>query len=342
VTAAQRFRVVFRADGSPSIGAGHVMRCLALAEALGRNPHSVGFAASAETFTTVAALRCAEWSHLVLTGGMECEPGIIARQWPNGVDVLVLDHYGRGASFERACRPWANRIVVLDDLADREHDADVLVNAGAGTALAYRGLVSDACRVLVGPQFAVVRDDFRRARADSLTRRDGRSVERILVGFGQTDPENATALALDALQLAGFSGEVDVVLGGAAPHLAQVRKKVAGRASLHIDTSDMPALLASADLAMGAAGTMAWERCCVGLPSIVVMTAENQRANVAELAKAGAILDAGLIDGNAIPRLRDALRRVLGGGALIELANRAAELVDGHGAERLLTAIGLA
>src|SRR5690606_9347581 len=117
--------VVFRADGGPSIGAGHVMRCLALASAFSEGGWRIGFAVSAGTKKSLPALVRGGHEIAILPDDEADEPAALARQWPDGADILVVDHYGRDAAFERACRPWARRVVVIDDLADRRHDADV-------------------------------------------------------------------------------------------------------------------------------------------------------------------------------------------------------------------------
>jgi UDP-2,4-diacetamido-2,4,6-trideoxy-beta-L-altropyranose hydrolase len=328
--------VVFRADAGPAIGAGHAVRCLALAAPFIEGGWAVGFAASAETFAAVAALEAAPVERMVLPAAAG-EEQAIARHWPE-IDLLVVDHYGRAAAFERACRGFAKRILAIDDLADREHDADVLVDAGAPANNAYRKLVPASCRVLVGPKHALVHPDFRRARGAALARRDGRAVKRVLVSFGQIDAANATVRALAALDAAGFAGAVDVVLGRAAPHLGAVRAMAAGRVRLHVDAPDMAALMSEADLAIGAGGGTAWERCCLGLPSILVTLADNQRGIIAIVAAAGAGVDAGPAGPNTERRIADALRLFLADGQRAAMAEAGAALVDGRGGERVLLA----
>jgi UDP-2,4-diacetamido-2,4,6-trideoxy-beta-L-altropyranose hydrolase len=334
-------RIVFRADAGLAIGAGHAMRCLALASHFIEGGWLVGFAASAETFTSVEALGSAPVERLEFKGAMQEEPKTLAQRWPK-VDVLVVDHYGRDAAFERACRAFAKRIVVIDDLADRKHDADVLVDGAAGSVAAYGDLVPASCRILAGPAYAVVHPEFRRSRERALAHCVGKAVERVLISFGQIDPKNATLQALAALEVAGFKGKVDVVLGRAAPHLDEVRAKAGGRVRLHVDAPNMAALMSEADLAVGAGGTTAWERCCLGLPSIIVTLADNQRHIVSAVSKAGAASDAGPLDGGLDRRIADALSDLAADGARrARMAKAGAALVDGRGSERVvLAAIG--
>ncbi len=318
------------------------MRCLTLASAFSNGGWQVGFACSQESFKSMPQLSNAGYDNLTLAGEAAGEPAALAARWPDGCDILVVDHYGRDAVFERACRLWAKRIVVVDDLADRQHEADVLVDSNAQSPAAYRELVPASCRILTGPSIAIVHPNFLLARDASLPRRDGRSISRILVSFGQIDPGNATALALDAIELTGFSGAVDVVLGQAAPHLAAIRRRAKHRITLHVNASNMPALMATSDLSIGAGGTTAFERCCLALPAIAVEIAANQRGVIAALSAEGAMISAGAQDFVTKEALADIIKQyLLEPSKLKTIASAAAALVDGRGADRIfLAAIG--
>lgn len=317
------------------------MRVLALAEEFLFGGWTVGIATGAETFATAPAVEKAAIEKLVVSVSREEEASALARRWPAGADVFVVDHYEREAAFEHACRPWAKRIVAIDDLADRRHDANVLIDA-ANPAAAYRGLVPGECEVLAGPDFAILHPEFRRVRAAALALRKDRPVQRILISFGQIDSPNATTRALATLDAAGFRGHVDVVLGPAAPHLAGVRAAARPNTHVHIGAGDMPKLMSEADIALGGGGVTAWERCCVGLPSIVVALAENQLQTIGVIAKAGAAINAGPIDDGTSERMGRALEEILSTVARRDAMARAgATLVDGQGARRvLITSIG--
>jgi UDP-2,4-diacetamido-2,4,6-trideoxy-beta-L-altropyranose hydrolase len=331
--------VIFRADASAALGAGHVMRCLALVSTFLANGWSVGFAATADTFATVPSLTAMN-EHLVLPAPAEQELAALASRWPGGADILVVDHYRRGAVFERACRSWARRIVVIDDLADRSHDADVLVDSSTRTADSYSQLVPTHCRVLVGSAFALIRPEFERERAAALARRDGRPVGGILVSFGLTDDQNATALALTALGLAGFDGAIHVVLGSAAPNLAAIRQKIGCNATLHVEPPDMAVFMRDADLAIGASGATAWERCCLGLPSIILITAKNQRGIAETIAEAGAGINLGPIEGITAGQLAAHVRSFVADAARRrQIAQSAGCLIDAQGAQRIFSAM---
>lgn len=331
--------VVFRADGDSTIGGGHVMRCLALASVFAAGGWRIAFAATAETFKSVAALSDASFEKLVISGSATDESKQIAEEWSPENPLLVVDHYGRDIAFEQACRGFVRRIVVIDDLADRKHDADVLVDSGASSDALYRARVPAGCRVLTGPAYAMLHPDFLLAREAALPRRDGRAVARILVTMGQMDPANATALALDAIETSGFTGAVEVVLGQTAPHLAAIRRRAKGKINLHVNASNMPALIATSDLAVGAGGVTSFERACLGLPSILMEIADNQRAVIATLTNSGAAQTVGLLAETSKEKLAEMLKQLLSDADLRKAqAQAGAALVDGRGVKRILLA----
>ena len=332
--------VVFRADAGPAIGSGHVMRCLSLASIFAEGGWEIGFAANDETYRSVAALSETRIRCVSLPDAAADEPPTMRQQWQEGANILVVDHYERGAVFEHACRGWARRILVLDDLANRDHDADVLVDAG-NSSVDYRGLVGGRCKILAGPEYAIVHAAFRMIRDRALARRDGRSVGRVLVSFGQGDAPNATMRALTALDQVHFSGEVDAVLGRAAPHLNEVQARANGRIRVHVDAREMHVLMTHADIAIGAGGVTTWERCCLGLPSVVVTLADNQVHQADIIAQEGAAISVGRVDAGIEWRLADALRCYFGEDRLrIAAAQAASGMVDGHGCARIIAALG--
>jgi len=342
-----RRRAVFRCEASAAVGAGHVMRCLTLADALRAQGWWCGFAVSPETPAAVPCLRRQADGVLPLDDG--CDATAIG-EWVCGhADLLVVDHYRRDAAFEGACRLWAARIAVIDDLADRPHDADLLLDQTYGRDVAdYQPRVPASCRVLCGSTYALLHPAFARLRPDALARRARvNDVTRILVAFGGSDPANATGEILGVIAESGLAVQVDVVLGAAAPHadaVAAVAASMPQGAHLHADATPerVAQLMASADLAFGAGGGMAWERCCLGLPTILKPVADNQRRVGRALDRAGAALlaDAAGTAGTAV--LATALRTLATDRQqLARMSAAAAGLCDGQGASRLLAAMGL-
>jgi UDP-2,4-diacetamido-2,4,6-trideoxy-beta-L-altropyranose hydrolase len=227
---------------------------------------------------------------------------------------------------------------VIDDLADRPHDCDVLVDQTPGRpAIDYRPLVPPDCSILTGSAYALLDRRFSTVRAGAR-RRDG-VVRRILVSMGATDPRGATLDVLAALQLVKLGIPVDVVLGGASPHQAEVRA-AAGRLSppalVHLEVDDMATLIDGADLAIGGGGVSALERCCLGVPSILLTLAENQRRNAATLSQMGAALiveESGLRDADNFARTIRALVRDKVG--LLAMSAAAIKVTDGLGTMRV-------
>jgi len=328
---------VFRADASPAIGGGHVQRCLTLADAFAAEGWRCSFAFRDGTLETVPALKGRGHQLLPLSGLVESEPSEIAAGLKEPCDLLVVDHYGRDESFETRCRISAPSVFALDDRPLRRHDADFLLDATPRpNEDTYRAVVPPTCQLLIGPRFALLRSQFTKARATALARRDqGADPRRLLVSMGMTDPENITAQVLRGIAASGLPLAVDVVLGATAPHIEAVRGLISElrlEATLHVDVSDMATLVSAADLAIGAAGQTSFERCCLGLPSLIAVTADNQTQFAEALVAAGAVEQLRSTNetdiASALTALfRDPVQRR-------QMSRRAAALCDGDGAAR--------
>ena len=264
---------------------------------------------------------------------------VLGGRQPNWV---IVDHYRLDREWDAATRSGAARVAVIDDLANRPHDCDLLHDQTVGRdAAEYRPLVPEAAELLVGSHYALLRPEFEQARPQALERRGkGGPVRRILVSLGLTDVGGMTPDALEQTLAGAPDVAIDVVLGSAAPSLHKVKDLVAEhpRVALHVDSTQMASLMLSADLAIGAAGTSSWERCCLGLPTVTLVLAPNQGAIAEKLADAGAVHrpDAPGADG-----VGDAVRRLLTDEAYRSaIADNALRVCDGGGtrrvAERLL------
>jgi UDP-2,4-diacetamido-2,4,6-trideoxy-beta-L-altropyranose hydrolase len=211
----------------------------------------------------------------------------------NWVDLLVVDHYGIDKRWEEKIRPYVSKIMVIDDLANRIHDCDILLDQNFYTNLAFRyqGLVPSKCKTFLGPGYVLLRPNFKRRRA-LLRARDG-TIERILVFLGGSDPKNVTRdVLLAILELGLFDTSVDVVVGNTNPHKHSIQAlcdQVPG-ATYYCDVKNLDELIANADLGVGAGGSAMWERCYLGLPTITVVTADNQLRTTEDTATLGAIL----------------------------------------------------
>jgi len=335
--------IVFRVDAGLDLGGGHAHRCLAAACEMRAAGWNCVFASRPETFSIVPAIAGEGFSRHEVISRPEVEPRALADAFAN-VDVLLVDHYERGADFEQACGAWAARVVAIDDRPNRPHAADMLIDPTVGRqAREYRGLVPLGCRLLCGPEYALQRPEFASLRAAALARRAEARVERVLVSVGATDPRDLTSWYLDALDMARIECRIDVVLGARATRAQAIAARAAassGRIRLHLDTTEMAALMARADLALGAAGGSALERCCLGLPAIIAVVADNQADIARGLADAGAatVLAYGgkeASDGCATTIARLARNPTLLG----SMSRAAARLSDGLGAKRVATAL---
>lgn len=359
-----RPHVAIRVDASVTIGSGHAMRCLALATELRRRGAEVRFVC--RHLTEDVAGRISACGHglarLPALAAAAPAPGDVPHSTWLGVsqeddaaatlaaladlprwDWLIVDHYGLDARFETPLRRAAARILAVDDLADRRHDADAVLDSGCFTrerAAQYASLLPLACRRLFGPPNAILRPEFLGLAGRRPPARGGPF--RLNVSFGGVDAPGATLAALRAVEVLrrtpGLVGAVDVVLGSASPHREAVQAACARipEATLHLDSTAVAELLARADLAVGAGGGMAWERCAAGVPAIVGVIAENQRQVCELLSSARAAVNVGEFAEVQPERLAALARELLLRPSLRDrLARRAATLVDGRGVERL-------
>ena len=326
------------------MGGGHVARCLALADELRNRGWRCAFATSAETAASMPALERSGHELWALPASTleDTEPALMSGHWPEGAAILIVDHYRRDAGFETACSPWAKQILVIDDLADRPHDCDFLLDPTLGRKPGdYSRLTPTTTRLLLGPDYALLRPEFAAARAASLERRRREpGLRRVLLSFGSTDPFDATGACLDELTRVLPDLSVDVVLGSAAPHLDAVRRRVEQRPGtrLHVETEKMAALMAAADCALGGAGSTSWERCCLGLPAVAAILADNQRGIGRALSDTGAAVVAGEWGPTAAHFLVQELT-ALTSRRLAKMSNAAAAICDGTGIFRVANAL---
>jgi UDP-2,4-diacetamido-2,4,6-trideoxy-beta-L-altropyranose hydrolase len=340
--------ISFRVDASSRIGYGHVVRCAALAQSLAARGAQIHFVCRELPGHYCDALEGLGFHVHRLPGQDASLADDIAQSQAalaaTGVaDWLVVDHYKLDARWEQAMRTAAKRIFVIDDLADRNHDCDLLLDQNFSTASAkrYAGLVAPGTHLLLGPAHALLRPEFAQRRSQRPLR-DG-AVRRVLVCFGGADPQQHTIATLDALRPhASRLDRIDVVIGLANPHRAATIAACATlpNATLHCPAQDISELLAASDLAIGAGGSMNWERACLGVPTLAFGIADNQHQGMAALVEGGYI--AGIAEMHSPDEARIAawLSCLLDNPALLRgLSARSATLVDGRGAERLADAL---
>lgn len=320
-------RILFVCDAGPMVGGGHVMRSLTLARSLAARGAACAFKAAPAVSDILRAFA----------------PDVPTTEDDADGSVLVFDHYGLQASDHRriaAGRP----VVVIDDLANRPLGADLVVDPGpARRAADYAPWIDARTPLLLGAQHALVRPEFAALREATLRRRNGRDrVEAVLVSLGLTDVGGVTGAVVERLRALVGEARIDVVVGEGAPSLPALiaAAEQDKRVRLHRNSGEMAQLIAGADLGVGAGGSSTWERAVLGLPSILLVLAANQRpageamtradAALVSVAEGGA-LDPGF-DGAVIQLMRSVeLRR--------RLTLAGAALCDGLGADRVAEAV---
>jgi UDP-2,4-diacetamido-2,4,6-trideoxy-beta-L-altropyranose hydrolase len=205
---------------------------------------------------------------------------------------IVVDHYALDENWEKLIKPFCSRLMVIDDLANRRHDCDLLLdqNYYKNSHQRYQGLLPPNCISLLGPSYVLLRKEFVDAK-NNLHLRDG-TIKRILVFFGSSDPSNETSKVLMAIKkLALDAIEVDVVVGAANPHQCQIQMvcNTIANVNYYCNISNMAELILRADIGIGAGGSSIWERCYLGLPSITSVVASNQIETTKDVASLGAI-----------------------------------------------------
>ena len=259
----------FRVEASPRIGAGHAMRCSVLADALVEQGWHCKFITSSETYSFIENLQRFE--------KVDSERFYNA---PIYCDLLVVDHYDLNESYEKYFRPFAKKIMVIDDLANRKHDCDILLDQTYGREVEdYKSLVPEYCKIFTGSDYVLLRKEFVELRSKALEkRRKTKKIRNILISMGGGSSCDHALKSLEIIKKSQFKGSIDIVLGftsNSADSIKSYIKDLPNDARIHFN-ADMPKLIYEADLAIGAAGSSAWERCCLGLPSILMQTACNQ------------------------------------------------------------------
>lgn len=367
-------KILIRADASLHIGSGHIMRCLTLANLLRQHGHTVRFLTRAHrghlghiiaqqgfdcvllpehpSATVSGSLKHAAWLGASETQDFaDCAPHIRAFE----PDWMICDHYALSAVWQKQVRLLAGcRIMVIDDLHDRAHDAQLLLDQNLGHRAAdYAQWISADCRVLSGTRYALLRPEFAAWRGQSLARRqrsgslnhDAATQPDIFINLGGVDQNNITLNILQSLATS-HSGSLNasVMMGQSAPHTDAVQsfaQNAPFACEVQVNAQNMAERMARADWAIGAAGSSAWERCALGLPTLLLVLADNQRSIAAALHNAGAALAFNPAD-IGCAAWQDALNRFRQTEYLAQMAHRAAALCDGKGAIRVANALAFA
>jgi UDP-2,4-diacetamido-2,4,6-trideoxy-beta-L-altropyranose hydrolase len=357
--------IVFRVDASLQIGSGHVMRCLTLADELHRRGVNITFICREhvghmidlieksgysverlpQTFNEFSSKKddVEHASLLGLTWEQDAIDTITTLKGKQQPEWLIIDHYALDYRWEKMLRSTVDKIMVIDDLADRNHDCNIMLdqNLYYEMELRYNNLVPQNCRKLIGPRYALLRPEFSLYRKN-LRNRNGQ-IERILVFFGGMDAPNITYKALHALSnLPNHQFKVDVVVGSGNPHKEAIRLFCAAHNDFnyYCQTDNMAKLMSEADLSIGAGGSTTWERCALGLPAIIVSLAKNQSEVSSFAAECGISFLLGDFQSVSSETIEIAVSAfLLSPKNLLAYSKKCLKIIDANGTQRVAKAI---
>lgn len=350
----------FRVDASPVIGTGHVVRCLNLARQLTRKGAEVVFLSRGlpENFRRqIDQIGCAlveltQYEDVLpqnpssyetwlgcsqIEDAKECE-ALIGEQKEI---ILIVDHYGVAETWIDIIKPLVGGLVFFDDLAQRSLNVDWVINQNIGWEESdYHGLVNAETRLLIGPGFAALSDTYANMSKSFVRYYDPTGILRILISLGGADAHNVSKQIASVLCKLNLKREfkITIVAGHMNPNLQELQQfcgSQKGKVSLVTGANDLAEIYAEHDIAIGAVGSSSWERCCLGLPSILVAIADNQIPAAKELHRLGA----GYYLENFNENLEEKLGRQI---VFLEDANNwqkmseiAAGICDGRGSQRI-------
>lgn len=304
--------IIFRVDASLKIGTGHVMRCLTLANHLKRQGALCLFICRANSGDQITQIKNLDHQVLILPSNNQITEAQLtvpsdiqsldAQECVNllkdfQVSCLIVDHYALDSTWEGQIRPYCGSLMVIDDLANRPHHCDLLLDQNLGTKCEdYNQLIPESCKLLLGPKYALLRPEFSQARDLSIQHRSSKlGIKNWLVTLGGVDEPNYTARVLSVLKSAPLAPDTQITLiaGSKCPHINHLQlatAKMPYPTRLITGTDQMAQLMAESDIAIGAGGSTSWERCSLGLPTIQLIVADNQLKASQALHQAGAVI----------------------------------------------------
>lgn len=362
--------IIFRVDASIQIGTGHVMRCLTLADTLKQQGAGCYFICREHPGNLIAGIKQrghhvyalpyteqvqnnkqinteSELDHAAWLGATQEEDAnlCIALIEPLQPDWLIVDHYAIDKRWESKLRPYCKHIMVIDDLADRHHDCDLLLDQTFGRdSEDYKPLVPDHCELLCGAQYALLRPEFAEWRDYSLKRRANGQIEHLLINLGGVDKDNITTQILKSLTTSALPerSRITVVMGATAPWIAAVKQQakiMPWQTDVKVGVNNMAELMTNSDLAIGAAGATSWERCCLGLPTIMVVLADNQIGAAKALSDVNAAVSLPYSNNFEVLLVSAVNQAIAHPRSTLEIGKAAKAITDGLGAKKIVLSI---
>ena len=353
----KKYKIFIRVDSGVEIGSGHAMRCLSLALTLRKINFELCFI-SKKTKGNISELLMDKGFRVyyiqnnhpkskkneIVGSDANQTAKIIIKHGTKSPWVLV-DHYDLGFKWEKILRKYVNKIIVIDGLT-RKHDSDLLLdqNYNENLKTRYNKLVPRKCIKLLGPKYALLRNEFSDLRKNTVKPR--KNFKKILISFGGSDPTNETEKALSAIKILKnkkyFLKEIYVVISNSNKNKARIKQLCNSipYAKFYQNIYNIGKLMCKADLAIGAGGSSTWERFCLGLPAIVSIVADNQKETTKALAKKECIINVGLAKNISVKKYVEILEN-LDIKKLQSISKNSLKIVDGNGSVRVARKIKL-
>lgn len=359
-------KIAIRADASLEIGTGHIMRCLTLADKISMGRHNIIFicrhhngnineliesrghkVVRLPVSTDSSTIRKNDYQSWL--GANPKEDAIatinVIKKELGHCDWMIIDHYGINYIWEQYLRPFATKIMVIDDFAHNSHDCDLLLNQNIQqNRNLYNGLVTNNCQFLIGPKYALLRPEFKNVRQKS-GEHSGK-IKNVFVFFGGSDPDNATGLVLDAMNMYLKENKlnIDVVVGKSNPNIRSITEQCLknNMINLHIQVNHIEEFMVRADFAFGASGSTTWERCCLSLPSAIITMADNQKEIARNIDNIGAALLLGDLKDVTVLQILSCIENFTHNPLRVKkMAAIAHDIVDGLGTNRVIHEMGI-
>ena len=340
-------KAIFRVDASLKMGTGHVMRCLTLTQVLKENGADVEFICRKHEGSLIDKIRSSGFvvhelevfeetkvdnklahSHWLGATQQQDADDCINILKAEKLDWLIVDHYALDEQWQKRLKPCYEKLMVIDDLADKFFDCDVLLNQNLGVQIEdYKNKIRNNCKLLLGCNYALLRPEFSNLREWALEKRKNTiAINNILITMGGNDNENIT---YDILQQLDGKYNITVVLGGSPVHKDMIIDYAEGKnIKVIVDADNIAELMFEADLAIGAGGSTSWERCCLGLPTLLYIAADNQRLIAENLEKMGSV--------KIVKNLGKDLQVIVNNSSLWKsMSKNASTICDGLGANKV-------
>ncbi|PKG81129.1 UDP-2,4-diacetamido-2,4,6-trideoxy-beta-L-altropyranose hydrolase [Colwellia sp. 75C3] len=323
--------VIIRADSSSRIGVGHIMRCLTLAHKLVQANYNVSFLCKEHKGNINQEIITQGFNVICLSPPNKLADKIDDTRWLGVTqdkdavecinkleymeyELLIVDHYSLDKIWHLQLSPYAHKLIVIDDLANRQYHCDALIDPTISRQKSdYYNLVPKHCQLLLGKSYMLLREEFSLAREQAIKKRQNTiKPSHVLITLGGTDPDNITQTLLAWLiEIEKVLTElsITVVISEQSRYKESIEALIKGHdwINLSIKPKSMAALMILADIAIGTSGGTAWERCCLGIPTINIISAQNQQVNSVALNQVNAIINLGWYESITKTMLADAI-----------------------------------